>query len=79
MADHLSGHTLANFAFRKWHQWQRPVGVRLDIDEAWRDDQPSRVNYAPVARAEIRRYRNDVPVAYRDISFPALGAGAIDD
>ncbi len=55
------------------------VGVGVDVDEAWRDDEPRGVNH--LARVELRERADldDASGPDRDVSPPRGRAGAVDD
>ena len=58
---------------------QRRVGVRVDVDDARRDDEPAHVEHG-VARARQRvADRRHAPAGERDVRAPRRGAGPVDD
>jgi hypothetical protein len=75
---HLDGHALPNLRLRPAIGPQRPVGVRVHVDEARRHCLPRRAQVTARALAREIPDRHDRVVADPDIRAPTSHAGPVD-
>ena len=79
MPDDLGRHSLAYFALGLGVDRQREVGMRLDVDEAGRDDLTLRVDRPAGGALVTWLDRDDASAANGDVRPPGRRAGAVDD
>ena len=78
MSDDLGGDALAHLALGLGIDWQREIGMRLDVDEAGRDREARRVDDVRSVAGQIFSERGDAAVRDREIAHDAGSAGAVD-
>src|SRR5258708_30411149 len=79
MADDLGGHALAYLALGPGIDWQREVGMGLDVDEARRHGKAVRVDNLGCCVIDAPTDNGNAAVADGDIPGLAGGSGAVEE
>src|SRR5262249_45749238 len=79
MADDLGGHALAHLALGLGIDWQREVGVSLDVDEAGRHGKAARVDDLGGRLVDARPDSGNAAVAECDMAALARGSRAVEE
>src|SRR5262249_61415723 len=79
MADDLGGHTLAYLALGLGIDWQREVGMGLDVDVARRDGKAVRVDELGCCVIDAHTDTGNAAVADGDIAGLARGSCAVEE
>ncbi len=73
------GDALSDHRLDAWVLEHRAVSVRVDVDEPWRDREPTRIDHNRRIVAEVAANRDDAPAGECDVAVDAGCAGPVED